>query len=111
MRKVIAALILFLLCSSVAYADTSILLGGSYYLHLVEQRLLNRARGGYVGVTSYLDYPSVGFTGSYSVYGADKVILYQDYPYERQVYDYENNVTLLKVLAGFRIAGFSVGGG
>ncbi|HHT28188.1 MAG TPA: hypothetical protein GXZ82_13205 [Firmicutes bacterium] len=67
---------------------------------------MNRDRGGYVGVTSYLDYPSVGFTGSYSVYGADKVILYQDYPYERQVYDYENNVTLLKVLAGFRISGF-----
>jgi hypothetical protein len=89
----------------------SLRLGGLYGQYKTQEPSIwfNDDMGGYVGLTSNLKNPSIGFTGSYAVYVTDTLELRSgDSP---TYYEGYNNVTLLKAFAGFRFSSITVGGG
>jgi hypothetical protein len=77
MKRVIAVVVMLLVCSTAAFAGTSIRVGGLYGNYDIVfgshvMSINSNGFGGYIGLTSYLDSVPVGFTGSYSLFLADQ---------------------------------------
>jgi hypothetical protein len=119
MKRVIAVVVMLLMCSTAAFAGTSIRVGGlygNYDFKFGPLSMNSNGLGGYVGLTSYLDSVPVGFTGSYSLFMADKYVVTGSIPVEdsdETVHDDKNNAALLKAFAGYTLPGFGItlGGG
>lgn len=119
MKRIIAVLVTLLLCSTAAFAGTSLRVGGLYGKYndnFGPLRMDTNGFGGYVGLTSYLDVLPIGFTGSYSLFMADQYTVTGSLEVEEpetDVHEVKNSTSLLKAFAGYTLPGFGItlGGG